>query len=168
MITTLQQIIDERISFPKEQPNHDENKPELNSTFQLQIDAIRSVEDDIELIEPIILQKKALLKNSEEMHESDRLLAELDDFEWLQRQIANTLDDKEAANTTDMMPPNNTTFPTINKSPSHYVCCKCTTKPADYYVLTGNPKAPSEMIPLCYACYYNHSGRRGGGKNTRT
>jgi hypothetical protein len=88
MITTLQQIIDERISFPKEQPNHDENKPELNSTFQLQIDAIRSVDDDIELIEPIILQKKALLKNSEEMHESDRLLAELDDLEWLQRQIA--------------------------------------------------------------------------------
>jgi len=88
MITTLQQIIDERISFPKEQPNHDENKPELNSTFQLQIDAIRSVEDDIELIEPIILQKKALLKNSEQMQESDRLLAELDDLEWLQRQIA--------------------------------------------------------------------------------
>jgi hypothetical protein len=89
MITTLQQIIDERIAFPKEQPNHDENKPELNSTFQLQIDAIRSGDDDdIELIEPIILQKKALLKNSEEMHESDRLLAELDDFEWLQRQIA--------------------------------------------------------------------------------
>jgi hypothetical protein len=89
MITTLQQIIDERIAFPKEQPNHDENKPELNSTFQLQIDAIRSGDDDdIELIEPIILQKKALIKNSEEMHESDRLLAELDDFEWLQRQIA--------------------------------------------------------------------------------
>jgi hypothetical protein len=89
MITTLQQIIDERIAFPKEQPNHDENKPELNSTFQLQIDAIRSGDDDdIELIEPIILQKKALLKNSEEVHESDRLLAELDDFEWLQRQIA--------------------------------------------------------------------------------
>ena len=89
MITTLQQIIDERISFPKEQTNHDENKPELNSTFQLQLDAIRSGDDDdIELIEPIILQKKALLKNSEEMHESDRLLAELDDLEWLQRQIA--------------------------------------------------------------------------------
>ena len=89
MITTLQQIIDERISFPKEQTNHDENKPEVTSTFQLQIDAIRSDDDDdIELIEPIILQKKALLKNSEEMHESDRLLAELDDFEWLQRQKA--------------------------------------------------------------------------------
>ncbi|MGH9989032.1 MAG: hypothetical protein ACREAS_01205, partial [Nitrososphaera sp.] len=66
MITTLQQIIDERISFLKELINYDENKPEVNSTFQLQIDAIRSVDDDydIELIEPIILQKKALLKNS--------------------------------------------------------------------------------------------------------
>ena len=82
MITTLQQIIDERISFLKELINYDENKPEVNSTFQLQIDAIRSVDDyDIELIEPIILQKKALLKNSKEMHESDRLLAELDGLE---------------------------------------------------------------------------------------
>jgi hypothetical protein len=81
MITTLQQIIDERISFPKEQTNHDENKPEVKSTFQLQI-------DDIELIEPIILQKKALIKNSEEMHESDRLLAELDGLDWVQQQIA--------------------------------------------------------------------------------
>jgi hypothetical protein len=86
MITTLQQIIDERISFLKEQINH-ENKPELNTTFQLQIDAIRSI-DDIELIEPIILKKKALLKNSKDVHESDRLFAELDGLEWLQRQIA--------------------------------------------------------------------------------
>jgi hypothetical protein len=89
MITTLQQIIDERISFPKEQTNHDENKPEVKSTFQLQIDAIRSGDDnDIELIEPIILQKKALLKNSKEMHESDRLLAELDGLDWVHQQIA--------------------------------------------------------------------------------
>ena len=90
MITTLQQIIDERISFLKELINYDENKPEVNSTFQLQIDAIRSVDDDydIELIEPIILQKKALLKNSEEMHESDRLLAELDGLDCVHQQIA--------------------------------------------------------------------------------
>jgi hypothetical protein len=86
MITTLQQIIDERISFLKEQINH-ESKPEVNSTFQLQIDAIRSI-DDIELIEPIILEKKTLLKNSKDVHESDRLFAELDGLEWLQQQIA--------------------------------------------------------------------------------
>jgi hypothetical protein len=86
VIVTLQQIIDERISFLKEQINHDENKPEVNSTFQLQIDAIRSV-DDIEKVEFIIMEKKALLKNSKDVHESDRLFAELDGLEWLQRQI---------------------------------------------------------------------------------
>jgi hypothetical protein len=86
MITSLQQIIDERISFLIEQINH-ENKPEVNSTFQIQIDAIRSVYDDIEKLESIILQKKALLKNSKDVHESDRLFAELDGLEWLQRQI---------------------------------------------------------------------------------
>jgi len=88
MITTLQQIIDERISFLKELINYDENKPEVNSTFQLQIDAIRSVDDDIELLEPIILQKNTLLKNSKEMLESDRLLAELDGLDWVQQQSA--------------------------------------------------------------------------------
>lgn len=88
MITTLQQVINERISFLKEQINHG-NEPEVNSTFQLQIDAIRSVdEDDIENVESIILEKKALLKNTKDVHESDRLFAELDGLEWLQRQIA--------------------------------------------------------------------------------
>ena len=86
MITALQQIIDERISFLKEQINH-ENKPEVNKTFQMQIDAIRSIED-IEKVESIITQKKTLLKNSKDVHESDRLFAELDGLEWLQRQIA--------------------------------------------------------------------------------
>jgi hypothetical protein len=86
VIFTLQQIIDERISFLKEQINQD-NKPEINKTFQLQIDAIRSI-DDMEKVESIILQKKSLLKNSKDVHESDRLFAELDGLEWLQRQIA--------------------------------------------------------------------------------
>jgi len=39
---TLQQMRDGRISFLKEQINP-ENKPEVNSTFQLQIDVIRSL-----------------------------------------------------------------------------------------------------------------------------
>jgi hypothetical protein len=86
MTMTLQQVIDERISFLKEQINH-ENKPEVNKTFQLQIDAIRSV-NDMEKVESIILQKKSLLKNSKDVHESDRLFAELDALEWLKRQIA--------------------------------------------------------------------------------
>lgn len=85
VIVTLQQVIDERISFLKEQINT-ENKPQVNRTFQLQIDAIRSV-DDMEKVEFIIKEKKALLKNSKDIHESDRLFAELDGLEWLQRQI---------------------------------------------------------------------------------
>jgi hypothetical protein len=91
--TTLQQIIDERISFLKEQINP-HNTPEENKTFQLQIDVIRSV-DDMEKVESIILQKKIQLKNSKDVHESDRLFAELDGLEWLQRQIARSLEDKE-------------------------------------------------------------------------
>ena len=87
VIVTLQQIIDERISFLKEQINED-NKPEVNRTFQLQIDAIRSVDDHIERVESIIKEKKALLKNSKDVYESDRLFAELDGLEWLQLQRA--------------------------------------------------------------------------------
>jgi hypothetical protein len=88
VIITLQQIIDERISFLKEQINPN-NKPEVNSTFQIQINAIRSAADeDLENVEAIIKQKKAQLKNSKDVHESERLFAELDGLEWLQRQIA--------------------------------------------------------------------------------
>ena len=86
MKMTLQQIIDERISFLKEQINPN-NKPEVNSTFQLQMDIIRSVED-MEKVEFLILQRKAALKNSKDAHELDRLFVELDALEWLQRQIA--------------------------------------------------------------------------------
>jgi hypothetical protein len=87
--STLQQIIDERISFLKEQINP-QNKPEENRTFQLQIDAIRSVTaaavDDIEEVEALIAEKKGLLKNSNDVYEFDRLSAELEGLEWLQRQ----------------------------------------------------------------------------------
>ena len=72
-------------SFLREQINQD-NKPQVNSTFQVQIDAIRSV-DDMEKVEFIIKEKKALLRYSKDVHESDRLFAELDGLEWLQRQI---------------------------------------------------------------------------------
>jgi hypothetical protein len=88
MQQTLQQIIDERISFLKEQINL-QNRPEENRTFQLQIDAIRSATaDDIEEVETIIAEKKALLKNSQDVYETERLFAELEGLEWLQRQIA--------------------------------------------------------------------------------
>jgi hypothetical protein len=81
----------ERISFLKEEINPT-NKPEENKTFQLQMDAIRSAtaaaaDGDIEEIEAMIAEKKALLKNSEDIQEFDRLSAELEGLEWLQRQI---------------------------------------------------------------------------------
>jgi hypothetical protein len=60
----------------------------VNKTFQLPIEVIPSVDDDIEKVESIILQRKTLLKNSNDFCESDRLLAELEGLEWLQRQIA--------------------------------------------------------------------------------
>lgn len=87
VMITLKQIIYERISFLREQINPN-NKPQINSTFQLQTDAIRSAVNDLEQVEAIIKQKKALLKNSKDIHESERLFSELDGLEWLQRQIA--------------------------------------------------------------------------------
>jgi hypothetical protein len=96
VILTLKQIIDERISFLREQINSN-NKPEINSTFQLQIDAIRSAAQDLEKVEALIMQKKGLLKNSKDIQETDRLLAELEALEWLQAQMAVfTLDNYEA------------------------------------------------------------------------
>ena len=80
MVTTVtvQQIIEDRISFLKEQINLN-NKPELNSTFQIQIDAITTVNDyNIEKVGSIIQQKKTPLKNSEDVSETDRLFAELE------------------------------------------------------------------------------------------
>jgi len=53
VIITLQHIIDERISLLKEQINPN-NKPELNSTFQIQIDAIRTAAQDLEKVADII------------------------------------------------------------------------------------------------------------------
>ena len=52
------------------------SKPAVNKTFQIQINAIRSFDDyDIEKVEAIIKQKKALLKSSK-VHESEKLFAE--------------------------------------------------------------------------------------------
>ena len=82
-IITLQQIIDEKISFLQEQINP-QNKLELNSTFQIQIDTIRSAADDLEKVESIIMQRKELLKNSKDIQETDRLLTELEALEGLQ------------------------------------------------------------------------------------
>jgi hypothetical protein len=81
---TLEDVVNERVSFLKEQINP-KNKPVVNKTFQLQIEAIRSA--DIEKVAFLILQKKALLANCNDVHKADNLFAELDALEWLQRQV---------------------------------------------------------------------------------
>ena len=64
------------------------NKPQVNDTYQSQIDSIRSIDDyDIEKVESLILQKKQLLKNCKDTQKTERLLAELEALEWLQAQI---------------------------------------------------------------------------------
>ncbi len=87
VIITLSQLIDEKISLLKELIN-DKNKPEVNNTYQIQIDAIKSINDyDLQKVESIILQKKELLSISKDIQETERLLAEIDALEWLQAQI---------------------------------------------------------------------------------
>lgn len=88
VIITLGQLIDEKISLLKELMSHKNNRPEVNSAYQIQIDTIRSIDDyDLQKVESIILQKKELLIISNDIQETERLLAEIDALEWLQAQI---------------------------------------------------------------------------------
>jgi hypothetical protein len=104
---TLQQIINERISFLKALINNNnshrtttnDNKAEeeKNKALQLEIDAIRSIavdggEDynnyyDVVKVNANIMKKQALLKKTNDVHEFDRLCAEVEALQWLQRQI---------------------------------------------------------------------------------
>lgn len=85
---TLSQLVDVKISLLRELMNPKNNRPEVNNTYQIQIDVIRSIDDyDLQKIESIILQKKELLIISKDIHETEKLLAEIDALEWLQAQI---------------------------------------------------------------------------------
>ena len=87
--TTLQQIIDERISFLKHEINRDENKQQVNEPFHIQIHAMRFVDNEAnQHVESIILPKKALMKNSKHVCEGDRLFVELYGLKGRQRQMA--------------------------------------------------------------------------------
>jgi hypothetical protein len=84
---SLSQIIDVKISLLQELMNH-KNRQEVNNTYQIQIDAIRALDDyDLQKVESIILQGKEQLKNSTDIDETERLLAEIDALDWLQAQI---------------------------------------------------------------------------------
>ncbi|MDQ3837473.1 MAG: hypothetical protein M3270_11175 [Thermoproteota archaeon] len=85
----LSQLIDEKISLLKELMNQkNNNKLQVNRTYQTQIDIIKSIDDyDIENVESFLNQKRQLLKNSKDVEETERLLAEIDALEWLRAQI---------------------------------------------------------------------------------
>lgn len=83
-MTSLEQVVNERISFLKEQI-HPSNKAIVNRTFEVQVEAIRSA--DTEKIAMLVLQKKTQLQVAKDVHEADKLFAELDALEWLQRQV---------------------------------------------------------------------------------
>jgi hypothetical protein len=80
----LEQAIDERVSFLKEQINL-KNKPLVNRAFEIQIHTIRNA--DPEKVALLILQKKKQLENARDMDSIERLYTELDALEWLQRQV---------------------------------------------------------------------------------
>jgi hypothetical protein len=82
--SSLEQVVNERISFLKEQLNPS-NKPIVNKTFEAQIEAIRNA--NIEKVEASVLQKKRQLDIVKDVFEADKLFAEIDALEWLQRQV---------------------------------------------------------------------------------
>jgi hypothetical protein len=87
MSTVLDDVIRERISFLQEQIRP-ENKPAVNATFQLQLEILQSA--DIEKLDRSNLMRKAHLKQTKDVREADRLFAELEALEWLQRQVKNS------------------------------------------------------------------------------
>lgn len=84
MSTVLDDIIRERISFLHEMIRP-ENRPEVNATFHLQLEILQSA--DIEKLDRSILMRKAHLKQTKDVKETDRLFTELEALEWLQRQV---------------------------------------------------------------------------------
>jgi hypothetical protein len=87
VVITLSKLIDEKILLLQELMNAN-NKPQVHSTYQTQIDAIRSIDDyDLQKVESIILQRKELLIISKNIEETEKLFAEIDALEWLQVQI---------------------------------------------------------------------------------
>ena len=80
----LHQVIDERVSFLKEQIRP-QNKPLVNQAFEIQIETLRNADTD--RIALVILQKKKQLENAKDVNAIERLYTELEALEWLQRQV---------------------------------------------------------------------------------
>jgi hypothetical protein len=81
---SLEDAINERVSFLKEQINP-KNKPPVNKAFETQIQTIRSA--DPERVAIMILQKKKQLEVARDMDTIEHLYTELEALEWLQSQV---------------------------------------------------------------------------------
>jgi hypothetical protein len=84
MEEALDQVINERLSFLKEQISP-KNKPLVNRAFEIQIETITNA--DTERVALLILQRKKLLEDAKDIGMIERLYTELDALEWLQRQV---------------------------------------------------------------------------------
>src|SRR5712692_5855885 len=80
----LQTILNERISFLKEQISLD-NKPAVNGTFQIQLDTLREADHD--KIGILVLQKQKQIEDCNDREKLRVLYNELEALEWLQRQV---------------------------------------------------------------------------------
>ena len=81
---SLEQDINERVSFLKEQINP-QNKPIVNRAFEIQIATIRNA--DTEKVAFRILQKQKQIERARDMETIETLYTELEALEWLQRQV---------------------------------------------------------------------------------
>ena len=82
---SLEQAINERVSFLKEQINP-QNKPLVNRAFEIQIATIRNA-DNIEKVAIRILQKQKQIEKARDMETIETLYTELEALEWLQRRV---------------------------------------------------------------------------------
>ena len=85
MSSTLDDAIMDRIAFLQSQISPD-NKPIENQTFQIQINVLQKAQLD-RLYELIAIRRKDL-KECKKITHADRIFAELEALEWLQRQAA--------------------------------------------------------------------------------
>lgn len=76
-------IID-RIAFLQEQISPD-NKAVVNQTFQIQINILQKAQ--LDRLDELVAIRRRDLKDCKSVIHSDRIFAELEALEWLQRQV---------------------------------------------------------------------------------
>lgn len=86
MSTALDDVIIERIGFLQEQLGA-EDHPAYIRTFRTQIKTLQTAQ--LDRLEELIAIRQKDLEASKNVFESDRIFAELEALEWLQRQAQN-------------------------------------------------------------------------------